>query len=383
MSSTADVLIFVEDPGAARYVAPLPAALGARDLRCRLVAGGAAARVLTQEGTAFEPYDGGSAEALLAATKPRLLVAGTAEAADATGLALIGGARARGIVTAGVVDSPANPEYRFGGHGQAPLAHAPEWILVPDGETRAAFVALGAPEDRVVACGHPGYDTVRARRAALEARGRQAVRDALWPEAPADRPLLVFLAEISDGPDPAQYRRGPDYTLEGTSGSDGRTEIVLEEFLHAIAGFNPRPHLILRLHPKNTAREFDAYRADFDRMSQADLIDEVIFAADLVVGMTSEPMLRAVLLGRPTLSILPREVEREWLRTIGAGITPCATRRAEVRRELARALGAPELEPGLVERWLPAGATARVADLLEGLLREGERADQRRHAGAL
>jgi hypothetical protein len=365
-------------------VAPLPAALGARDLRSRLVAGGAGAQVLTRLGTAFDPYDGGSAEALLAATNPRLLVAGTAEAADATGLVLIDRARARAIVTAGVVDSPANPAYRFRGHGQAPLAHAPEWILVPDGETRAAFVTLGAPEDRVVACGHPAYDAVREGRATLEARGRDAVRRSLWPEAPGGAPVVVFLAEISDGPDPALYRRGPDYTLEGTSGSDGRTEIVLEEFLHAIAGFNPRPHLILRLHPKNTAREFDAYRTDLDRVSQADPIDEVIFAADLVVGMTSEPMLRAVLLGRPTLSILPREVEREWLPTIAAGITPCATSREAVRRELHRALGAPDaIAPGLIDHCLPAGATARVADLLEGLLRDRERSDQRRRAGAL
>jgi hypothetical protein len=48
----------------------------------------------------------------------------------------------------------------------------------------------------------------------------------------------------------------------------------------------------------------------------------MVWAADLVIGMTTMLLLEAYLLGRPTLAVLPRISEKEWLVTLSNGLTP-------------------------------------------------------------
>lgn len=351
MSSRAEVLLYVEDPGAANFVADLVLALGDR---ARLYAGGVARVLLDERGVAWLPLELPPAE-LLARQRPALVLVGTAENPETPGLALVDAARAAGIESAAVVDAPQNAEHRFRGRGSAPLAHAPDWILVPDEQTRASYVGLGHPSARALVTGHPQWDRVLQLRAALEREGRAAVQARALPEMPAGAPLVVFLAEISDGFGAARYRRSADYTLAGRGGADGRTEIVLEELLDALAALPRRPSLALRLHPKNDPAEFAAYREELDAISIGGPPYALVFAADLVVGMTTTLLAEAVLLGRPTLAVLPREAERAWLPPVAAEATPVVTTRTALRRELTRLLAGQAAAPppaaaGAVER---------------------------------
>jgi hypothetical protein len=268
------------------------------------------------------------------------------------------------------VDGFANAAFRFRGTGASPRAHGPDWLAVPDAPTAEAYVSLGWDPGRVGICGHPRWDEVRLSAKAMAARDRRAMRQRLFPLCAPERPVVLFAAEISEGLDPGQYRRSPAYTLEGGPGSQGRTEIVLDEFLDAAAALRPEPYLVLRLHPKQGPDSLVAYRAAFDQISSGGDPLEILYASDAVVGMTSMLLQEAALLGRATLSIVPREEEKAWLPTIAMGITPCASRRPEVREGLGRAVAGRRSEAAL--RFAAAGDSGCAGAVAAWLARIAE-----------
>jgi hypothetical protein len=336
-----DVLLFVEDPGAANYVGPLHRALVGRGWQCTLMTLGTATDFLGQQGVASVRVPAtDSAAQILAQVQPRLVLVGTSENPDSIGLELVLAARRAGIVSVGMVDSATNADYRFRGRTGRPLAHAPDWLLLPDPYTRDKFVALGYSPNRIFVCGHPHYDRVRAVGKQLARRARADLRQAYFPGAGDRQTVLLFVTEISGGFNPAQYRRSPEYTLTGRGSSVERTAIVLEEFLDAAKELEPAPYLVLRLHPKENPHHYKQYLSEFHQVSKTEPGLEVVYTADLVVGMSSMLMVEAALLGRPTLAILPRLVEKDWLLSARMGITPCVTRRDQLRltlKQLAQA----------------------------------------------
>ncbi len=356
------VLAFVEDPGAANGVVGLADALAKHDLELVVVATGAAAPFLRDKGVAFEapPEGANAADALLDRASPRAVLVGTSENPDTLGLALVDRTRARGIATAGFVDASTNSSYRFRGTTTDPLAHCPDLVLVPDTFTRAAFLELGLAADRIVVTGHPHYDKVLDAREALEREGQDVVRRRAFPDAPPGKRIVMFAAEVNTGFEPEQYQRTSEYTLHGRGTLHGRTHVVLEELVDAVKSLSD-VHLVLRLHPKNTRAELEPLASEMDAVSSGGLSLEAAFAADLVTGMTTTLLVEAALLGRPTLSIVPRPREKEWLASARAGVTPCATTRAELEAHLHTwAEGRGKATPAFVER----GALARLAAAL-------------------
>jgi len=365
-----DILIFVEDPGAANGFVDLPDTLKAEGITASMLATGHAVDYLQSMGSDFHQLDpSATAETLLDAWTPKMVLVGTAENKETLGLKLIEEARRRGVPSTGFVDSPANTEYRFRGTGVDPLGFAPDFLLVPDPLTAKQFEALGHPPDRIETSGHPYFDRVRAQGQKLERRGRDSVRADVLPEALIGRLVVVFLAEISDGLNPDEFRRSPNYTLQGRGQSDERTLIVLEEVLDALSAMTPKPYIVLRLHPKNTEDEFAPYSAEIDCLSQSGSADEVVFAADLVVGMTTTLLFEAALMGRPTLSVTPRSSESEWLSSIGLGITPAVHTREALKESLNILLIDPDGIKGKnLGEVINFGALDRMADFLGSLL---------------
>ena len=366
---TADVVILAEDPGAAAYVDGVPEALRRGSRSVRLLAAGHAAEALAREKRRFEPVnDAAAALAILRAEAPKAIAVGTSEDPRAIGLGLIEEGRRRGIATIGLVDGPANAAYRFRGISENPLRHAPDWTVVPDEATRDDYVALGMAAERVRACGHPRRDILYAMRdAEPPRRAAQALRTQ-WL-AGRERPLLLFAAELSAGLDERAYRRAPDYALLGISGAEGRTEIVLEELLLAVAALDPLPCVVLRLHPKTPRNLYADYLDAFDAVSEKESAAEAILAADLVVGLTSVILDEALILGRAAVSIVPRASEASWLVGARLGLVPVIAERAAIAPGLRRAL-AGEDRPSRerVEALLPRGAAEKVARLIADAL---------------
>lgn len=364
-----DFLIHVEDPGAANFVGGLPMALETLGLTARVVAEGKATEHLRHLGVAFEtPVPSATAKDMIDDADPRGVVVGTSENPGSRGLSLMDHGRRRGLVTVGIVDGPANPRWRFRGGSDDPLAHAPDHIFVPDASIADAYVELGMARDRVKVCGHPGFDAVRKRRKLLISEGRKNVRRRLWPELRPEYPLAMFVSELSDGFQPEQFRHSSDYTLSGWGGSDARTDIAIEEFLDAVAASAATPHLVLRLHPKETDGAEPTHASRFDLVSRAEPPLEAVFAADAVFGMTSILLLEAALLGSPVVSIVPRAVEKAWLPADASAYLACVTTREEVRESIADALRGRGPDPAFADGRLPSGAARVVAGALATLV---------------
>ena len=363
----AELLIFVEDPGAANMVADLPAILRGRGHKVHLATSGVATDYLRRRGVLVHPLDEQSdLETVVAEIAPRLIVSGTAENPDSIGLRLTAIAKAKGIRSIGVLDSATNLDFRFRGRGDNAFAYCPDRVVVPDTVSRDGLVALSLAAARIVVAGHPHWDHVRSVCDRLGDNDRTALRRRNFGLAAPGPLAVLFAAEISGGMDPGQFRRSPEYTLTGSGHETGRTEIVIEEFLAAVAPRRQELHLVLRLHPKQAADDLSQFRSSFDTVSQAEPSLEVIFAADRVVGMTSMLMIEAALMRKPTFAILPRRQEVAWLTTLAAGVTPHACTRGAVSAGIGRFLDAPQLasSPDL-DSLLPRGAVDRIVAALE------------------
>ncbi|MGE0392419.1 MAG: hypothetical protein AB7I25_01365 [Vicinamibacterales bacterium] len=355
------VLVFVEDPGAAAYIASVPDLLRARGAEVTVMATGPARDVLTNADTPFT--DVSTARGHLWEPAPDIVVVGTAENPDTIGLRLIEDARRALIPTVGFVDAPSNAAARFRGRTDRALAFCPDRLLVPDRLTRTRFEELGLPSARIAVCGHPRHDDVRAH-ARRRAGQRGELRARLWPDVGVDTRLVLFAAELSDGLDPQEYRRSAAYTLAGRGESDGRTEIVLEELIDAMAPWRDRSHLVLRLHPKHPEDALRTYRHEVDAISRGGSALDILLTADLVVGMSSLLLVEALLTGVPVLSVLPRDRECEWLSAVAAGAVPTVNRRQGLRDRLDqffrnRWVGASD---DAVAACCPEGAAVRVAE---------------------
>ena len=210
-----NVLILVEDPGAANFVAELPGVLARRGYTVHLATAGAATDYLAQRGIKTEPLSPDChLDALIERTVPRLVLVGTAEDPDSVGLKLVALAAARRIPSVGVLDASTNLAHRFRGNSANPLQYCPETVIVPDSISHEGLVALGLPQDRIVVAGHPHWDYVRAAGRQLQKQDRAALWRMLFGTEVPDRRVLVFAAEILGGLDPHQLRRTSEYSLD-------------------------------------------------------------------------------------------------------------------------------------------------------------------------
>jgi hypothetical protein len=364
-----DVVAVAEDPGALAYLEGVPDAI--RNLGfsvCVLACGDPSPHCLGMH-ECVPVRDLAQAEALVWSAQPAAIVVGTCENPDAMAHALTQSAKARGIASIGLVDGPANAAYRFRGRTSMPLAYAPDWLVVPDSQTRARFIDLGVPSERVRACGHPRLDAIRVARERSSEERRLALRHHFWPTS-GDRKVVVFASELSTGLDASQFMHSSDYTLAGISGSSLRTEIVLEEFLRAADDLDPRPYLVLRLHPKTTREMFWRYLDGFDTCSAQEPVIDVLQAADAVVGLTSIILDEALVLGRPVMSIVPRRSETAWLRGAALGLIPVVCSREAIAPGIQVLLETSRgAELAAIDELMPPGAARNVAAFIDGAIR--------------
>jgi hypothetical protein len=349
------VLIHVEDPGAANWILPVLPALKQRGVAVALLAEGAAVDYLKARGVRDF-----ASEADVAVEAADFVLVGTSENLASRGLALIDRARASGVPCAAVVDQAVNAEHRFRGLGRDPLRHLPDWVFLPHAQSAERFMALGAQSERCIVVGNPHHDRVLAAGRDLAREGRAAVRSRVLPQAPGGRPVVVFVSEVGYVVNPEAERWQAANGFAGRGATRARSAVVLEEVLDACAAMTPRPFLVLRLHPKNRPEEFAPYSGELDAISQGDDPLALVYAADLVIGMTSALLEEAAMLGRRALAALPRPEEREWLTMVADGRIPHVLSRQQLRAALPALLLADEPRPSPATT----GAAARIAEFV-------------------
>lgn len=363
------ILCAIEDPGAANGMVGLAEALAPLGATLDIFATGAARDYAPAIGLAARNMDD-IVLPFATESRPAAVIVGTSENPNSFVFSITAAAQFAGIPSFGFVDGPANAAHRFRGTASDPLAHVPDYLLVSDPAARDAFVALGVDARNIDVVGHPAMDRVRARAAELDKEGKVRVRARLFPDIDPARPLVLFLAETSDGLDPAQFRRTPDYTLSGRGENDGRTEICLEETLDACRLARPDAALVLRLHPKNDTKTFAAYADELSAISTGGDPLEAVYASDLVIGMTSVLLFEAAVLGRPTLSVTPRESEAAWLSSITLGLTRHVCTPDTLAGSIREALDGGLDGNAHIDEIVPPGAAARIADAVLRRIRD-------------
>lgn len=366
MMGQADILLFAEDPSAANYVALLVPALSQGGWRPHLYATGVAAEWLRARHVAFTQAPPTSKTwSLLRQVGPACVLTGNAENPETFGLRLIDASREVGIPSVAFVDALMRAPYRFRGATEDPLAHAPDWLLVPDAKTREAFVRLGYPQDRIEVCGHPQYDSTIAIAKQWNGEGGPAeFRRRLFPDVPAERKILTFISE-GGMRYPSMFERSCEYKFSGRGGETSRTKVILDEVLDAVAELPDTLFVVFRAHPVEDVADYREYTAEIDRFSHKGSPLELVYASDLTVGMTSMLLLEAALLGRPTLAVLARDSEVELLPSVRSGLTPHVLNRQELRQMLPFLL-ARDVDPTEcnIETELVTGATERIVRFL-------------------
>ncbi|MFH1873158.1 MAG: hypothetical protein ABIK82_14980 [Pseudomonadota bacterium] len=362
-----DILLFAEDPSAANYAALLLPALAREGWSAHLYAAAVACGWLQSRGVEFiEVAADADAGLVLQQTNPRCVLTGTAENPETLGLRLVDAARAAGIPSVAFIDALMSAAYRFRGRTANPLAHAPDWLLVPDRKTLDAFVGLGYPQQCIAVCGHPQYDQTRILAARWsDEGGTGALRKTLFPEVAPGRKIIIFISEGALRYELLPKRTSGDYGFTGRGVDKGRTKIILEEVLDAVATLTEKPYVVFRAHPIEQVEDYAEYGNEIDRFSSGGSPLELVYASDLTIGMTSMLLLEAALLGRPTLAVLAQASEVDLLPSVRSGVTPHVLNRAELRKQLSALLGREGAMPRLDgEAVLVSGAVGRVVEVL-------------------
>lgn len=352
LTGVSPVVLMVEDPGAVNFLSPLVDRLIKESVSVTIYGVGVGAAQLRSRGHVVEPPPSArDASVLLERGMFKALITGTSEDPNSPAFDFLRAARASRIPTIGVVDASVNAEFRFRGTTPDPLAHAPDWLIVPDETTTLAFDSLGFPQSNICQVGNPA-------RVWAKWRGRE-IRSAYMEDLNqkglnSSAKRVVFVSEISDGLNPSQYMQSDAYTLAGRGTSRARTMIVVEEFLDGYARLQQqlgqRATLVLRLHPKQHRDDLGLLVEEFDEISTGGDPLEMVATADVVVGMSSMLLLQAYDINVPSLAILPRAEELSWLPEVAAGRLPAATTRQEVQMHLQRLIEMPRpLKLDLVE----------------------------------
>lgn len=350
-----DVLVYAEDIGAVNFIKEIPPLLKSRNKSVVMLDVNQAAQFKSDP------------DMLLKHFQPRIVVVGTAEDPNTLGLRLITAARARAIKTLGFVDAHVNADKRFSGLGNNPLQNTPDILIVPDALTRNEFLKLGYPSKNIKLCGHPHNERLLDARNDLQRMSIRHLRSKLFPNlAPQDRLVISFVAEVSEGVlDSAEYRYSKDYTLQTSGQYQPRTQVVIEALLNCLKKLHCDPYLVLRLHPKNILEDFGNLLNHFDYVSQTETPWEVVYASNLVVGMTSALLYEAHLLGKSTLSILPRKIEKKWLGALMSNTIPYVTDCVALTKWLNDFINrCPNDTPILLDKPLKK-ATERIVNLIE------------------
>jgi hypothetical protein len=359
------LLLYADDPGAVNYLFPLCGSLLSLGVASRLVVSPMLINYCKDRNIRADvrqPQDSPSNLLNGAAA----LVLGTSEDKSCWGHKLCCFAKSLKIPTIGVVDMAVNADKRFRGETDSPMHHAPDWLAVPDKFCEFAYMRLGFPRERILLFGHPHYDVIRARLNTSD--DINSWRESSFPKAPLDRPLWLFIAEGIDRLDPEQSFRSHDYTLFGRGNTNFRSAICLQELIDVAQNLSPKPWIVLRPHPKNISEEFDQCLDGIDEWAIAGDPIPMLLSADLVIGMTTMLLLEAYLLRRPTLSIVPRIAEREWLATLNGGLTMSVSTKEDLYMSIKKQNYLHKFSIEEEDQILPRGASTKMAKFLYNLI---------------
>jgi hypothetical protein len=313
--SDVKVALWCEDPGVAPYLWKIREHFIKTQIPFEFFATGVAAELAHKEGFIFRA---GCPEA----SEPwGLVIAGTCEKKDNFQKCLKV-AKNSNAVSVGIVDAPINVKERF--QDASGSFRLPQYGIVPNDNSLELMVEIGMKRENVWRASHPQFMNL------FEQEFQITQNSVAADSKDTSVKRILFLGETRGGLNPEQFFNDGSYTLRGSGVYQHRMDIVLEEFFEAMKPYREGCTIILRPHPKNQTEDYRDFLNKFDGISEGLSLQEDFLRSHLVVGMTSTALMEAAILDRETLSILPRPLEMQWLPCIEAGVSFCATERADL-----------------------------------------------------
>ena len=375
------VLALAGDAGGARTLSPVLKRLAAQPgITLQVQAYAAAVEIWRREGWPVSPVN------VAAVPSCDRLLLGTSWQPEQWELEAIAVARQADIRSASVLDSWVNYRVRFlNRHGEFVL---PDAIAVMDESAKREMLGEGFPTERLAVTGHPSFDelerfcSVEAQTTARE-RILQAFEVPLTPslsptggegarragegdsdarKAPAVTPIFLFASQpISQMADGASWGFDEHLVLADLSAA-------LDATLRA---HGQKAVLLVKRHPRETDELTLPKAASLSiRVVDDSLGDyrELVAASDFVLGMNSNLLLEACLLGKPVISYQPGLLRPDPLPSNRLGWSRAVTARDALGPALAeeifddsRRRSRKELLRSLPR---PSGAAERVMRLL-------------------
>jgi hypothetical protein len=355
------IFFFAEDPAAANIVNALTHCVAGHGYRAEICATGAAVPILDAAGHKIVCLTIGRERDILSAVRACIAMIGTSSNVQTSGLKFIDESKSMNIPTVGIVDAFRNASVRFRGIEESPFAHRPDWLLVPDRNTRAECGRLGFELDRIAVLGNPQYEhavgSIRSARSRLQ-------KALALPKRRLDQKVLTFMSEP---PTKIAEDYGEAENFSGWGDTKLRTHVALQEILSALESQRDEVFFILRLHPNDDPQEYERYAGLVDYTSQTDSVLDLIAESSVVTGMISSAVCEAAFSGIPTISIISAKRECNFLPDEVKSRVMMATNRDELRRWLNRAVSGRlnELEEPSTYCWDRDGFLQLVAGLCQ------------------
>lgn len=239
-------------------------------------------------------------------------------------------ARAQGIASLTILDHGSHYWGRFSAAGKHDLSVLPDMILAPDLQSRDEMVRLGFPRGRIRVTGNPAFDGMRS------------------------------VGMSGNGPPTILCVMQPSYV-----GGHYRRDAAWLPLLRRLAEeFSPPLVIIIRPHPKESARGYRRIGERGVRVDDRSDISELIAGSDVVIGKNSTALIEAALRGKTVISYNPGGVGFERLPTDRFGLSAFARNENDLLDQVREAL-----QPGGVPRRL-----RRIRFYNDG--RNGERAER-------
>ena len=298
------VLVFVEDPGVTNMVIDFPDFSEDLNFEFQIIANNYASEILFKRNiNHIKIKNEIDLTNFLEKNDFNLFLIGTSENRNSLGLHLIDIAKNKEILSIGLVDMMANYKYRFSGKSNDPLFFKPDKLIVTDENTKLKFLNIGFEKENIFICSHPQEERIKhLKESFFTNKIKNNINKQRW----------LFVSESTDILNPNQSFFNKNFTLKGRGKCKWRTGIVLEEIIDIIKNFNPKPDLVLRMHPKNTKNQFLDWSNEFVFDEISDPLESV-WQSDIVLGMSSNLLVEAMYLDKPVFSVLTRASEKEWM----------------------------------------------------------------------
>tara|TARA_B100000963_G_scaffold229138_1_gene199884 strand:+ start:396 stop:1433 length:1038 start_codon:yes stop_codon:yes gene_type:complete len=228
-----------------------------------------------------------------------LLVIGTTENKKTKSKLLFEKAKKKKILTGLIIDAPTGLDQDFFINTLNKTKKLIDFIFTADSRTVKVLTENNVDVRKIMKVTNPKFEYIQ-----------NYVKNNYKSEG---KKKIAFLGELSGGLNNEEFIKNDEYNLHGYSGSKKRTEIVFEEFITAMKDFRKEGEIFLRLHPKEKKSSYKKYFGCIDQFSFKENSINFINRMDLIVGMTTNLISEARVLGKECLSILPRDKEINWI----------------------------------------------------------------------